>query len=173
MKTITKILLCTLISLSCKKDEVKTKGIELYLPENIANIIACKDFDFTNQKLQATPLITDEDVLSYEWSNHAITLSKSAYTKLKNYKDEKKLGIYPLVLTINGERIYGLFYKYAILSMSCQSTLISENDFGPTNGKLGYSIVHGQGFPVNMLIKDPRGDKRIYDYLKSTGRLVE
>ena len=161
--------------LGCKKDEIKTKGIEFYLPENSTNIIACEDFDFKNQKSQANPLITDGDVINYNWAIHEITISQDAYTKIKNYRDEKQLGIYPLILSINGEKIYGIFYKFGILARSCRSTLISESGEGniPKNGGENLVIIHGQGFKGNMLSEDPRGDKRIYDYLKSTGRLVE
>ncbi len=172
MDTTIKILLFTVLFLGCKKDDIKTKGIEFYLPESTSNITICKDFNFNTPILQATPIITDDDVISYNWSQHAITLSERAYNELKNNRN-KTFPIYPLVFSLNGERIYGFFYKYAILSSSCQSTLISETDFGPTNGKMEYIIVHGQGFDTSTLGKDLRGDKRIYDYLKSTRRLVE
>jgi hypothetical protein len=178
MNTIIKILICTVFLLSCKKDEIKPQGIEFYLLEDDANFNnfsnSCKDFDFNNQKLKATPLITNEDVLNYEWTNHEITITQSAFTKVKNYRD-KTFAIYPLVLTINGERIYGLFYKYAILARGCETTLITESGLGnvPKNGGANFSIVHGQVYDRSTLSKDPRGDKRIYDYLKSTGRLVE
>ena len=172
MKTIIKILLFTILFMGCKKDELKTKGIEFYLLDNSTNIANCKNFDFNIPTLQTTPIVTNDDVISYNWAEHAITLNEKAYNELKNNRD-KTLPIYPLVLTLNGERIYGLFYKYAILSSSCNSTLISETDFGPKNGKMEYIIVHGQGFDASTLGKDPRGDKRIYDYLKSTNRLVE
>ena len=173
MNTILKILFCTVLFFSCKKDDAKPKGIEFYLLENPQNVKSCEDFDASSQNILPTPLITDDDILSYDWKEHNLILKESAYTKLKNYRDEKKVAIYPLVLTVNGQKIYGLFYKYAILAQGCRSTLISENDFGPTDGKMEYSIVHGQGFGASTLGKDPRGDKRIYDYLKSTGRLVE
>jgi hypothetical protein len=176
MDTLIKIILCTAFLLSCKKEDIKTDikttGIEFYLPENATNIAECKDFDFNTPKLQASPIITNEDVISYNWKQHSITMSERAYNELKSNRNKTR-PIYPLILSLNGERIYGLFYKYAILSSSCQSTLISETNFGPTNGKLEYVIVHGQGFDASNLGKDPRGDKRIYDYLRSTGRLVE
>jgi hypothetical protein len=173
MNTTVKILICIVFLSSCKKEEIKIKGIEFYLLEDDLSFKnkLCKDFDFISQNLQANSIITN-DVISYNWTSHTMTLSESAYNKLKSYRD-KTLPIYPIVLTINGERIYGLFYKYAILSSGCQSTLLSETDFEPKNGKMECIIVHGQGYDSTKLGKDPRGDKRIYDYLKSTGRLIE
>ena len=148
--------------------------MEFYLLENSTNIIPCEEFDIKNQTLQSTALITDDEIISYNWKIHEITLAQSAYTKLKNYRD-KTFPIYPLVLTFNGEKIYGLSYKFAILARGCRSTLISESGEGniPKNGGENFVIIHGQGFNGNMLSEDPRGNKRIYDYLKSTGRLVE
>ena len=178
MNTIIKMLLFTILFIGCKKDEIKTKGIEFYLLENDSSFIGfengCKDFDFVTPKLKETPIITNGDVLNYDWKIHEITISQDAYTRLKNYRD-KTFPIYPLVLMLNGERIYGLFYKYAILARGCETTLIGESGLGntPENGGENFAIVHGQVYDRSTLGKDPRGDKRIYDYLKSTGRLVE
>ena len=174
MNTTIKILFFTLLLLSCKKDEIKTKGIEFYLLDNSTNITNCKDFDFNTPTLQATPIINDEDVINYDWTIHEITISQNAYNRIKNHRD-KTFPIYPLVITLNGERIYGLFYKYAILSSSCETTLIGESGLGniPKNGGENFAIIHGQVYDRSRLSKDPRGDKRIYDYLKSTNRLVE
>ena len=172
MNTIVKILLFTILLLGCKGNEIKPSGMEIYLLENPENLKRCEDFDVTNQNILSNALILDSDILSYNWKDHNITLKESAYDKLKDSR-EKNNFIYPIIITLNREKIYGVWYKYSILSMSCKSTLITENDFGPTNGKMEYSIVHGQGFGASTLGKDPRGDKRIYDYLKSTGRLVE
>lgn len=172
MNTTFKILLFIILILGCKKDDIKTKGIEFYLPESTANINRCKDFNFDTTILQATPIITDADVINYNWSQHTITLSERAYNELK--ENRNNIGsIFPMVFSLNGEKIYGFFYKYAILSSSCQSTLMSESNLVPTNGKLECRIVHGQGYDASAFVKDPRGDKRIYDYLKSTNRLVE
>lgn len=174
MNTIIKVIIITVLFLSCKKEEIKTKGIEFYLPENPTNIINCKDFNFNTPVLQSTPIIADKDIINYNWEIHEITISQDAYIKLKNHRD-KTLPIYPLVLTLNGERIYGLFYKFAILAMGCETTLIGESGWGniPKDGGENFSIVHGQVYDRSTLGKDPRSDKRIYDYLKSTGRLME
>jgi hypothetical protein len=178
MNNILKILFCITLFWGCKKDEIKTKGMEFYLLEDDSSFNSfensCKDFDFNNQKLQAAPIITNEDVISYNWRSHEITIRQSAYERLKNYRD-KFFPIYPLVLVINGERVYGLFYKYAILALGCATTLIGESGRGniPKDKGENLIIVHGQVFDRSTLGKDPRGDKRIYDYLKSTGRLVE
>ena len=182
MKSIAKILFFAVLFLGCKKEEIKTKGIEFYLLEDDSNFNnyekICKDFDFKIPSLQAIPIVSDEDVISYDWKIHEITISQGAYTKLKKYRDEKNRAIYPLVLTVNGKRIYGLFYKFAILASGCETTLITESGWGnvPKNGGENLSIIHGQvslAFRNSLLSKDPTGNKRIYDYLKSTERLVE
>jgi hypothetical protein len=178
MSNTIRIIFFTVLLLGCKKDEIKPQGIEFYLLEDDSSFNSfgnsCKDFDFNNQKLKGTPIITNEDILKYEWKGHEVTISQNAFTKLKSHRD-KAFVIYPLVLMINGERIYGLFYKYAILAVGCETTLITESGLGntPINGGANFTIIHGQVVDKSTLSRDPRGDKRIYDYLKSTGRLVE
>jgi hypothetical protein len=173
MKLFVKIFICCITLFNCKSDEITTKGLEFYQIENPTNIQGCEEFDITLQKIKPTAMISDKDILSYEWNTHTIILKESAYNNLKEFRVSSNIAIYPLIITLNGEKIYGLWYKYAILSQGCRTTLITESDYAPQNGKMNFSIIHGQVYDRSKLGKDPRGDKRIYDYLKSTGRLVE
>jgi hypothetical protein len=168
-----KIILCSVTMISCKSDMIKTKGMEFYLLEDISTLKACEDFEASKQVIKSLPLVTDNEILYYDWNKHEITLKESAFNKIKDYMEKQKMTIYPIILTINGEKMYGLWYKYSLLSRGCRSTLISETTFDPQNGKMVLGITFGQVYDRSSLGKDPRGDKRVYDYLKSTGRLVE
>lgn len=95
MHTILKITIFSIQLIACKKNSVKPKGMEFYqLEDDSDNNIKdkrCQVFDFTLPKLKSNPLITDEDIYAYDWSIHEITISQSAFAKIKKLETKKQL----------------------------------------------------------------------------------
>lgn len=103
--------------------------------------------------LSYKPFLTEDDIKSYDWNNHTFELKKH----IKNYSSElKKLGNNnrAFVLVVNKERIYiGGFYK------------------GGPNIYLTMDNKKGSLFYTGAMGYDTRSDERIYEVLKSCGKL--
>jgi hypothetical protein len=170
MRTLFYLLLFFLLS-NCNKNDLNkisnTQGIEFYLIENSVQVKSCKDFDVSNLTVLTKPLITNNEVLSYDWAKHQISFKKGIFERLNETEITQNRPFFPMVLSINGEKIYGIFSYLNSLSQICYSTALLSTPLEKNGGQV-FQIYFGS---ING--KDPRGDKRIYDYLKSTGRLME
>ncbi|WP_238882945.1 hypothetical protein [Clostridium sp. YIM B02551] len=103
--------------------------------------------------LYKKPFLTEDDIKSYNWSNHTFELKNH----IRNYtKEAKGLGknYRAFVLVANGEKIYmGGFYK------------------GGPNIYLSLDNKSGSLFYTGTPGYDKRADDRIYNALKSSGKL--
>ena len=150
------ILICMSVlfffSFSLKADE-KTPSFAIYLVkepnEKIENAI-----------LESIPLITDKDIISYEWKDHIITLTEEGAKKIPDkWGDE-------FIIVANGQRCYqGMFWS-SLLSSIYSKPII--NVFRKTN-----VIKIKRAYPSEKYARgtDPRSDERIKNALEALGKL--
>lgn len=115
--------------------------------------------------LETEPLITDKDVLAYEWENHELKLTNDF--DISNLPEKVPLDGLPFVVIADDKRIYlGAFWT-PISSLSSNVPVIEVPLILPQN-KLKIEA----GYPGNINIKsDPRNNKIIYDALKRIGKI--
>ncbi len=122
--------------------------------------------DLKHLELEEEPMISDHDILAYRASDHAITLTPSAYQRLE--KLTIPMSGSPFVVCVGDERIYKGAFWTPLSSASYSGIVIElpailEND----------TIVLRQGYPEHRFFKgrDPRNDHRVFQALKRTGKL--
>ena len=171
----TKLTIATLICvifMSCEKnnDDNNTElgnGFEIYLTEkpyadNLETDYSLVDFDTIT--LSAEPILKYDDLISYDTTNHKLTLGIS-HDSLK-FGD---VGVYGrmFVVTVDKEPIYCGFKWTVISSVPCNWIFIAEpyEELDNLNDK---EIVLSY---LNEKAKDPRLDKKIIDRLEKDGKI--
>ena len=116
-------------------------------------------------ELEPVPLLTDNDIKTYQWSTHSFVLNPRSDSLLQAmatwpYKSE---GV-PFVVTVSAQRVYvGSFWWWYSSSIP-EGVHINLPPFGPY--RLNF-------LPEHATQPDKRSDQRIYDALQAAGVLVE
>lgn len=120
--------------------------------------------------LQDVPIIADNDLNYYKWSDHSLSLKSEANERIKQLATTQPtvFGI-PFVVTANKERIYLGAFWYAFSSVApffptIEVTGYMLQDHGATVLKIEKSWIENQ--------PDLRGDGRIYQALKTAGVMM-
>ena len=121
--------------------------------------------------LEAEPVISDQDILVYDFSKHAMRLTPEAIKRLPH---PPVTGI-PFVVVVNGERIYpGVFYSMAS-SIPCKLPVIVTDTMGQATSVPSDLIFMQRAYPESFAKgKDVRSDERvksIFATLKKLGSL--
>ncbi|NSW91749.1 MAG: hypothetical protein HPY74_13955 [Firmicutes bacterium] len=112
-----------------------------------------------NLELEDTPIITEKDIKSYNWSEHSFETSEDVLNRIPSVPVN---GI-PFVVVVDGERIYiGAFWT-SLSSISTQLPVINIME-KPFSINLGYPVEYEHSVDI-------RNDNRIYNVLKETGKL--
>lgn len=153
-----------------------TGSFEIYLAINSS----AYDFrdncnDIENVTLQEKPIISTDEIRSYNWSNHCIELTEEGCHHVATALGEPYHSLNPFVVVANGERIYiGSFYSFWAAAISsflpppCPIVSIYE--------PVGCSLcISGESFQSSNTSNesDVRYDSRIYQALKQAGKLIE
>ena len=95
-------------------------GIYLVSSNVDARVFARTPERWKSVPLEAEPIISDQDILVYDFSKHAMQLTPAA---LKRLPRPPVTGT-PFVVVVNGERIYpGVFYTH-VSSITCNLPVI-------------------------------------------------
>jgi hypothetical protein len=121
-------------------------------------------------------LIAADQIRSYEWATHTLTLAPKARDELAKRlaKDRIVSGI-PFAVTVGGKDVYKGKFTTVVSSMSF-STPIIVVDAQAVEPKLGADQLRIQlGYPTAEFFKgkDPRGDRRVREALKAADKLTE
>jgi len=148
------------INKSVRKDDVIS--FEIYLA-NYDSISEAQKKGLEEIELSSEPIITQEDILKYNWVNHDIRIKPNSLA----WKEMNELKVStagkPFVVVCNGERIYlGGFWNLISSLNSPNCPLIIGLYPGNINMKDSFKI---QYKPVNGK-NDTRRDERIYSTLK-------
>jgi hypothetical protein len=169
-KILALILIVFTLFISYRFIDNSKQSFEVYLASGTSS-------DLNKLILSTTPVITDDDILSYIWDTHEIVFNESylsnrqskspnqSYGSLSGFSldgGSKLLGASykdKFVIVANGERIYyGYFPKPVHFSSINGSPLIVEKPNG-----IVIELLYGD--------IDVRNDRRIYSVLRRIGKL--
>jgi hypothetical protein len=119
--------------------------------------------------LASVPVISDADIISYDFSNHAMRLGPGAINRLP----KPPVTGTPFVIVVNGERIYqGAFYT-SLSSISYTEPVIVVDNPEPTRPRQVDVLTIDRGYPAKMARgEDRRSDERIRTALSKLGKLA-
>ncbi|MFA5779474.1 MAG: hypothetical protein WC947_05020 [Elusimicrobiota bacterium] len=120
--------------------------------------------DLHKAELLKKPIISDKDIVEYDWENHTLTVNAEAVARIPQ---PSSFGI-PFVVVADGNRCYVGGFWTMVSSVGCLHPIIEVND-----AKDGtFRIRAGYPRDVNLLKEnDPRFDERIKKSLKGLGKL--
>ncbi|WP_211143911.1 hypothetical protein [Clostridium aciditolerans] len=136
-------------------EDSKKHHFAIYEMVNYENLLHDSNLQRFIRKDKPKPVITDEDIKYYNWSNHTFHFNNDAnnyISKIKYYKKDFRT----FVLVVDGHEVYNGGFYYDKLGPNIYLT-ITQN-----GGSLLYKGVNGY---------DLRSDKHIYNVFKKLGKL--
>lgn len=147
-----------------RKAETASSSFAIYLVEDDKTIDALSK-NINDLKLEEEPIITDQNIILYEWTLHRFTLNKDE--KLQKVLDDK---VYmkvptdgkPFVLMCDGERIYVGAFWTSLSSLSAPNCPIIISDYSDNDFlQIDYILKDG----------DTRNDERVHKVLERIEKL--
>jgi len=113
-----------------------------------------------NTELEPVPLLTEHDIVSYEWNNHLVNLNESGAAKIP------KEGGKEFIVVVEGQRCYRGAFWSSVFSSSYPYPII---DVIKRDGAINIE----RAYPSAKFATgdDPRSDIRIKQALESMGKL--
>lgn len=148
--------------------DAKKASFGLYL---FADAVSWQDAreDWKSRALSMPPLISEADILSYDFSQHTMTITADAFSRYTNATFRKL--VVPFVLVANGER----FYLGSFVSLFCSASIpmpsITNGHIMAEDKKNKLTIDRNYAAPIDPAETDPRADARIKRALNDLGKL--
>jgi hypothetical protein len=139
----------------------------------IAGPVDARDFaqrgQWKNLPLAGMPIISEADILAYDFSKHAIRLKLEALRRLPR----PPVAGTPFVVVVNGERIYpGAFYT-SVSSISCELPVIVVDRVAQSQAADADVLLIERAYPPTIAFgKDLRSDIRVRDVLSKLKKLA-
>ncbi len=156
---------CGLVLRRCRGEATNSLAIYLVAGQVPENITAYRRGDWSHFRLSDSPLISDHDILMYDFSNHSMRLRPEGLAKMPKPAASGT----PFAVVVNGERIYlGVFAtcfssrSFAVPSIVLDRYVIFTNQPPDT-----LIIERGYPAPGFGVGPDPRSDNRIKAALKA------
>jgi hypothetical protein len=131
-------------------------------------LIKTDDADLQKAELYDTPLLTADDIISYNWGKHYITLTDNSEKKIV---DNTKLFLKHFMVIADNIRCYkGVFWTYRSAQIPPELII----NIGPYNDKRDrnvISIVFSQRFKKVGAGPDPRNNELIHRTLLELGKI--
>lgn len=125
--------------------------------------------DLDELELADTPILAIDDIISYDWETHAITLTDTAYERLAQLQVPIAPGA-PFVVCVGREPVYrGAFWaSFSSASFDGIAIVLPPVEELPIRIQLGYPESLGL-----FTGEDLRSDPRILQALAETGKLIQ
>lgn len=140
----------------------------IYLLKEKISLKELSTIDISNLKTKKLPLISLDDIISYNQHDHSLNLTREAVRKIDGRKKQLVCAVF--VVCVNKEPIYaGAFWAY-YLSSSFDGVII------PLPLMSGKNLLKIQlGYPAEGCFKgeDLRADPRIVAILRKNGKIKE
>ena len=139
-------------------------GIYL-LKDSTLSTSAAMNKSLGSLEVKEKPLIDLDGIVTYDWSEHLITLSSDAYENVK-YIETKAMSTtgLPFVVIVDDAKIY-LGIIFPLYSSSMPPQVLPYIYHAPLNE---FKIRQAR-----LDIEDKRNDERIYSVLKENGKLTD
>jgi len=121
-------------------------------------------------KMTPTPLLTDKDLVSYDWATHVMTINTNTIQRLPVFRYGMQCS--NIVVVANGQRCYvGSFIggEDSISPDSVPHIRIS----GTSHQRRLMNATLRIEFVRRLDAGDPRNDSRVHDALKKAGKLID
>ena len=161
-------LMMTITSV-CRGAITNSFGIYLTAKPVDARIMAGGKGDWSSVRLAGSPIISDADILVYDFTNHLMTLKPEAFRHIPR---PDASGI-PFVVVANGERIYlGVFMTgLSSMSIAVPSIIVDAHNLDTNLPPNTLRIDRVYFAPYSTTDPDPRLDDRIKQSLTSVHKL--
>lgn len=155
----------------CKQPDVhvqKVGGFAIYLVEQSVDTAQLSKIEVDSIPLEDLPVITMNDIISYEKETHKIELTLSAYDRLI------QMGVpvngRPFVVCLDGKPVYAGAFWVMWSSLSFDGVVIMLPSLTNT-----VTIQLSLGYPDPGFFKgkDPRNNKKIFQSLELAGKLKQ
>jgi hypothetical protein len=151
------------------QSQQNTFAIYLFAGPIDARTLAHEQEEWKQLPLSSVPLISDADIISYDFSNHAMRIGSEA---LKRLPKPPVTGT-PFVVVVNGERIYqGAFYTSASSIPYSQPVIVVDSPT-PAQAQRSDLLLIQRAYPAQMARgEDLRSDERIKSALSKLKKLA-
>ncbi len=159
------IIVCALTGSACQPG--KNNGFAIYLLAQNIPAAELARIDIDRLPLESKPIISNDDIISYDKANHMIELTPAAYTRVQQIFPIPVNG-FPFVVCAGNERIYTGAFWTSISSISFSGVVIMQ----PVDTKnTTIQITLGYPGPEFFTGDDPRADSRIMKALEKDGKM--
>jgi len=168
-KPILGVLIFLTASVAAAQSQQNSFGIYLLARSTDTRTLAQDQGQWKQLALASGPVISDADIISYDFSNHTMRLGPEAAKRLP----KPPVTGTPFVVVVNGERIYqGAFYT-SLSSISYAQPVIVVDNPGSTRPQQVDVLLIDRAYPVKMARgEDLRSDERIKTALSKLGKLT-
>jgi hypothetical protein len=159
------LLLAPFLFGGCYSVSPAQKGFAIYLTRE--NTPPSQMEILSHIAIAETPLISNDDIVSYIWDTHEIKLTPEAFQKLQPLQ-VPTTGVSFVVCVDESPVYWGAFWAgYSSQSFTGVTIMV------PTLGLAENTIEISLGYPSTSFYKgeDPRGETRIKDALQKAGKL--
>lgn len=161
------ILLLGLVLTGCQA--AQRNGFAIYLLDEPVPTSQLAEMDIEELILQDKPILSSDDIISYDRSNHTIELTRRAYNRIQQiFPMPVKVDGIPFVVCVGNERIYTGAFWTPLSSLSYDGAVIMQ-PLDPAGTTV--RIVLRYPAPEVFTGDDPRGDARILHALEQDGKL--
>lgn len=125
--------------------------------------------DWSRLRLSVSPLIAGDDIISYDFSTHAMRLRREALARIPR----PPVAGTPFVVVAHGDRVYlGVFMTMASSrSLAVPAIVVDRYVLDPTQARDTLVIERSYPTPTFGVGPDPRGDERIKAALTALQKL--
>ncbi len=163
-------LLITIVGLALSSCQpVKGNDFAIYLLAEDLPATKLSQMDINQLILQNRPIISNDDIVSYDKADHTIELTHEAYTRIQQiFPMPVKVDGIPFVVCVGKERIYTGAFWTPLSSLSYDGVIIMQ-PFDTTTTTIQITL----GYPVSDVYtgNDPRADPRIMRALEQGKKL--
>jgi len=151
-------------------DKVAVYPVAIYLVVNKPHthyMIQAQETPLEELPLEAAPLFTEKDIVTYEWATHTLRLTDEASKRLPHPQ-----GCIPFVVAIDGRPVYLGAFTSGLSSYIPRAPVVGLDDLdreareAQAKGEIRIDPPPISGTP------DPRGDPRIRKRLQDLGKLA-
>jgi len=151
----------------CDSPTPEEEGFAIYLTRD--NIPVEKMEALSHIEIAEEPIISGDDVISYDWKTHEIEITAAAFDRIKQGK--KSVPGESFIVCVNRQPVYwGAFWS--LLSSQSFDGITIMRPFN-TNTEGGYFINITRGYPSEGFYQgeDPRSSQSIKEALEKAGKL--
>jgi hypothetical protein len=147
----------------------KSKEFSIFLLDEGTSALEFSEIDLEKVTLENTPIISGNDIVSYELNSHSISLTPAAYRRLQRiFPTPVKVNGIPFVVCVGSQRIYSGAFWTPASSISYDGVVILQS-FEKERTTIHLTL--GYPGPDAFTKSDPRADPRIVRALNQANKL--